>query len=551
MFIAVINENFDVAEESKRSRQASHYWASHRPEQARAAWVRRLNPYRWFKAKPKSIAVEQLPSSLVLPMQKTLVQEYSLPKKDGTVVCQIIVGLICVADTAGSIEGYNEQDRCKALFYEVTQYATKFVHGREGYHGCTFDHSSQQGPRFDHRPGPRGRGNGTSLVRLSPYLRFECVTDTASLVDREVLAALNSETEAAEDMNDVLHERRAQKADFIRDHPTYDKTFWIFSQKNPLRHFCQLLVAPANGERIFGTPPSVIALPVFQLILLLTVVAGIVVESIATPLYRRNYYLEHGLVRGSWFDIAEAAFALTLLVEFIIKVTADGFLFTPNAYIRSIWNILDGFILVGLLVNIATGLIFVGGLSRFTRSLKALRALRLITLIDKMRSTFESLIISGASRIMDAALLAILYMIPYAVWGLNIFAGLMNECNDSGNSINGINDCVNEFTANSVGDGDAFGYLVPRVWDNPAPSTTFSFDSFRGSLLILFEIVSLEGWIDVMSVAVSITGEGLQPQTNASQANAIFFLIYNLLGGVVILTLFVRSVCRYTHLLAI
>ena len=83
MFIAVINENFDVAEESKRSRQASHYWASHRPQQARAAWVRKLNPYRWLKAQPKAIEVE-LPSNLVLPMQKALVQDYSLPKRSNS-----------------------------------------------------------------------------------------------------------------------------------------------------------------------------------------------------------------------------------------------------------------------------------------------------------------------------------------------------------------------------------------------------------------------------------------------------------------------------------
>lgn len=82
MFIAVINENFDIAEESKRSRQASHYWASHRPQKARAAWIRRLNPYRWLKAQPKAIAVEQLPSNLVLPMQKSLIQDNSLPRRE-------------------------------------------------------------------------------------------------------------------------------------------------------------------------------------------------------------------------------------------------------------------------------------------------------------------------------------------------------------------------------------------------------------------------------------------------------------------------------------
>lgn len=301
---------------------------------------------------------------------------------------------------------------------------------------------------------------------------------------------------------------------------------------------CQTLVQPANGERLFGTPPSQIANPIFQLVLLLAVIGGIVVESIATPLYRHNFYLRHGFLRFAWFDIAETAFGLILCVEFIIKVIADGFVFTPNAYVRSIWNVLDLFILAGLIVNLTTTLIFIGGLSRFTRALKAMRALRLITLIDMVRNTFQSLIISGAIRIMDAAMLAILYMIPYAVWGLNIFAGKMNECNDT--SVNGLSDCTNEYDNTVI--GNSFGFIVPRVWSNPSPSTTFSFDTFRSSLLILFEIVSLEGWIDVMGVATSITGVDSQPQTNASQVNALFFIIYNLLGGVVILTVFVRQV---------
>ena len=354
----------------------------------------------------------------------------------------------------------------------------------------------------------------------------------------DILAALNNEGAMTEEVNDALDERRAIKADFIRDHPSYDKTFWIFPQKNAVRRFCQMIVRPAGGDRIFGRHPSKIAHIIFQLVLLLTVIGGIVIESIATPIYRRNYYLEHGLVRGSWFDIAESAFGLTLLMEFVIKVVADGFMFTPNAYVRSIWNVLDFFIMAGLLVNVTTGLIFIGGLSRFTRALKALRALKLVTLIEKMRSTFESLIISGITRILDAALLALLYMIPYAVWGLNIFAGLTNECNDGNAS--GLSDCINEYETSVVGDASAFTFPVPRVWANPSPSTTFTFDSFRASLLILFEIVSLEGWVDVMGVATSITGPNQQPSTNASQVNAIFFLIYNLLGAVVILTLFVR-----------
>lgn len=298
------------------------------------------------------------------------------------------------------------------------------------------------------------------------------------------------------------------------------------------------MVQPARGERINGIPPSPVAHAIFQLVLLLTVIGGIIVEAKATPAYRRQFFQQFGLIRGAWFEIAEAAFGFTLFIEFMIKIIADGFIFTPNGYLRDIWNCLDFLIMVGLIVNVTTGLIFVGGLSRFTRSLKALRALRLITLIDKMRNTFQTLIITGAVRILDAAVLAILYMIPYAVWGLNIFHGRLTSCNDTDPGQKFISDCVGEYIKTVY--PNSFGFPAPRVWDNPSPSTSFSFDSFRSSLLILFEIVSLEGWIDVMAAVTKITGPGQQPSTNASLGNAVFFVIYNLLGGVVVLTLFVR-----------
>ena len=90
MFIAVINENFDVAEEAKKGRQASHYWASQRQERAQVSWMKKLNPYRWFAPAPKAIAVDNLPSSLVLPMQKALVQDYSVPKPEPSTKVRLI-----------------------------------------------------------------------------------------------------------------------------------------------------------------------------------------------------------------------------------------------------------------------------------------------------------------------------------------------------------------------------------------------------------------------------------------------------------------------------
>ncbi|KAF8646018.1 hypothetical protein AX16_007443 [Volvariella volvacea WC 439] len=499
MFIAVINENFDIAEEAKRERQRNNYLeANAQAQKGKNSWLKRLNPYHWVKANPVSVNVDNLPPHLVLPMQRTVVQGYDLGQAP--------------TNSSGTTASSERRRRPRHNPSKSLTLLQRLFAGQ----------TSQ--PTYQ-----------LQTFRREQAAEGEAEDNTRPL---ELLPKQNERAPVSEEANDAFMERRHRKADFILNHPTYDKTFWIFPQTNPIRKFCQKLVRPANGDRIFGTPYSPIAHPIFQLTLLLVVIGGIVVEGIANPIYRRNYFGGMDHTELAWFDLAEIAFGVVLSVEFLIKVIADGFAFTPNAYLKSIWNIFDFFILLGLVVNVTTSLVVIGGVSRLTRSLKALRALRLITLIDRMRSAFENLIISGLMRIFDAAILAVLYMIPYAVWGLNIFAGKMNMCNDD--SVEGIGDCVGEFV-NSPFDGQ-FAYPVPRVWDNPAPSTVFSFDSFKDSLLILFEIVSLEGWIDVLGIATSITGVNSQPQTNASQFYAIYFLVYHLMGGVVILTLFISII---------
>ncbi|EJT98090.1 hypothetical protein DACRYDRAFT_118858 [Dacryopinax primogenitus] len=494
MFIAVINENFSIAEEQKRAEQLSAYLQKQtEPAATSVSWMSQWNPYRFMRPAPRSLAVESLPANLVLPMQKSLVREnYGAPTAGESRTEQSINGFI------GSVRKFfaMEEDR-----EEVPLETLRGVNRESVF----FGDSDELG--------------GTER-------QFGDVTGS-------------NPSAAAQEAMDARFEQRARRADFIREHPTYDKPFWIFSQSNKLRQFCQTLVFPANGERIFGRETSIFRQTIFQIVLFLTVIGGIAVAAVANPVYRREYHLEHGLFRGTWYDITEAAFVMALVTEFLIKVIADGFAFTPNAYLLSVWNIVDFVILILLIVNVLTTFIVVGGISRFTRSLKAFRALRLITLIGRIRESFQLLLFAGAMRIVDAALLAILYMIPYAIWGLNMFAGLLFSCNDIGAP--GQDTCFEEYTSFPIQDGE-LGFLAPRVWANPKTSTSWSFDNFGSSLLILFETVSLEGWIDVLRAGMAITETGLQPQTNASEINAIYFVVYNLLGAIVILTLFVSII---------
>jgi hypothetical protein len=118
----------------------------------------------------------------------------------------------------------------------------------------------------------------------------------------------------------------------------------------------------------------------------------------------------------------------------------------------------------------------------------------------------------------------------------------MDMCNDSQSGITNLTDCFGEW--NSTPFSNQWNILAPRVAANPY----YNFDNFGSSLLILFQIVSQEGWIDVMWSAESITDRGLQPQYFASQGNAMFFVIFNLLGTVFVLTLFISVFMRnYTE----
>lgn len=122
------------------------------------------------------------------------------------------------------------------------------------------------------------------------------------------------------------------------------------------------------------------------------------------------------------------------------------------------------------------------------------------------------------------------------VFGQNVFSGLLFSCNDS--TVLTKVECAGEFMVETV---EGWAYLAPRVWQNPQ---VWSFDSFKSALLILFEIVSLEGWIDVMESVMTIKGKDLNSESNASQWNALFFVMFNAVGAVFILTLFVSLIIQ-------
>jgi voltage-dependent calcium channel len=132
-------------------------------------------------------------------------------------------------------------------------------------------------------------------------------------------------------------------------------------------------------------------------------------------------------------------------------------------------------------------------------------------------------------------------LIPFAIYALNLFNGKLVTCSD-GNVYN-LTDCWGEYTATPF--SEDWEMLAPRVAANPY----YNFDDFSSSLFILFQIVSQEGWVDVSFSAQSITSKGLQPQFGTAPGNAMFFVVFNLMATVFVLTLFISVFMRnYTEL---
>ncbi|OIW34980.1 ion transporter [Coniochaeta ligniaria NRRL 30616] len=359
---------------------------------------------------------------------------------------------------------------------------------------------------------------------------------------------LNDNPNGTDDPREMAHQaytatytRRKAQREYLARHPMYNTSLFIFRPKNPIRRLCQKLVPPARGhERIDGVEVNS-ASYVFQGVIYAAIVAMVILACVTTPLYQREYFKTHDFSPFNWFVLSDLAFAILFTVEACIKVIADGFLFAPNAFYRSSWGIIDGIVMITLWINIITLFTNDGAVSRAVGAFKALRALRLLNVSNSARQTFHSLIIISGWKILSAAFVSIALLIPFALYGLNLFNGKMMSCNDGGN-ITELVDCFGEYN-NTPFSGD-WNVLSPRVASNP----WFSFDDFGSSLFILFQIVSQEGWVDVSFAAQAISGRGLQPQDGVARGNAMFFVAFNLLATVFILTLFISVFMRnYTE----
>jgi hypothetical protein len=202
-------------------------------------------------------------------------------------------------------------------------------------------------------------------------------------------------------------------------------------------------------------------------------------------------------------------------LEMITKILSHGLLFTRKAYLRSAWNWLDGFIVLASLLSSSPAF-------RPLRVLRVLRPLRLVSRFEGMRLAV-TLLIRAIPGVMNVLSVYVLFLVVFAILGVQLFAGKLRACQD---------DLAILTEAACVGAG--------YEWSN---SPMGSFDNVFSSMLLLFELSSFEGWVNVLFAGMDTTAVGQAPQRNASPMLASYFIAWVVISGFCLLNMLVGVLC--------
>lgn len=208
----------------------------------------------------------------------------------------------------------------------------------------------------------------------------------------------------AKEVLSASEQRKRAQRQYLQKYPNYNVSLYIFQPTHPLRRFCQRIVGPGRGSsRIEGVDPYKPVWYTFSAFIYAAIVTMVLLACIATPLYQRTYLQTHKSGISNWFVWTDLGFAIIFTIEAVIKVIADGFFWTPNAYFRGSWGFIDGIVLITLWINVISAIFNATGTSRVVGAFKALRALRLLNVSDSARETFHAVIILGGWKVISVS----------------------------------------------------------------------------------------------------------------------------------------------------
>lgn len=277
------------------------------------------------------------------------------------------------------------------------------------------------------------------------------------------------------------------------------KSLFYFSKSNKFRLFCAKIVSHPRFETV---------------ILVLIVVSSIklVIETYYTPAV--------GSVGETVFDNIDRTFTILFTIESIIKIVRGGFFVAKSAYLRDVWSQLDFFIVTTSLIDTSVESVDIS-IFKVLRLLRTLRPLRFISQNQNMRIVVNALLESMIA-ILNVLVVIGMVWVMFAILGSNLMKGKMASCRfDQDISPYGIS---KEACA-------AYG----GTWKN----AYWNFENIGESIVTLYVLSTMEGWPAILGSALDANDETEGPSFNGSTTNALFCIVFILVGSLFLMNLFV------------
>ena len=341
-------------------------------------------------------------------------------------------------------------------------------------------------------------------------------------------------------LREAQRSKEAKLSDLRENFPYFDKSIFLLPYDNKIRKIFRHIVharyvafSESSEQRLFGA----FSLNRFKkylgsqtyldwIMMLLTHIScwALLFE---TPEYRAFQYPPTKYV--------EYIFVVTTTLEIGLKSLADGFFLTPTALLKDFGGVLHFFIYIVALVHVCwhPQSIKPNSFAQMLLILRALRPLRIITLAPPLRNVVQ-IFVRGYKDILKVAILQLLLMFVFAIYGVQMFRNRLGYCTDS--NLTTKRDCNGTCTValsspsgmtNIV--GPKIKLDVPCVWRNPR---NFNFDKLQNAFLALFEVLSLEGWTEVRNIL----------QERVGSYASLYLHVYVFLACLIGLTLFIGVV---------
>uniref|UniRef100_A0A3B4UEC8 Voltage-dependent T-type calcium channel subunit alpha n=1 Tax=Seriola dumerili TaxID=41447 RepID=A0A3B4UEC8_SERDU len=283
---------------------------------------------------------------------------------------------------------------------------------------------------------------------------------------------------------------------------------YMFSPQNKFRLLCQ----------------SIIAHKLFDYVVLVFIFLNCITVALERP------KILQGSLERVFLTISNYIFTAIFVAEMTVKVVSMGLYLGERAYLRSSWNILDGFLvfvsLIDIVVSMAGGAKILGVL-RVLRLLRTLRPLRVISRAPGLKLVVETLITS-LKPIGNIVLICCAFFIIFGILGVQLFKGKFYYC--VGFDVKNITNKSDCLAAN-------YRWIHHK----------YNFDNLGQALMSLFVLASKDGWVNIMYHGLDAVGIDQQPVTNNNPWMLLYFISFLLIVSFFVLNMFVGVVVENFH----